>query len=164
MFYSFFSSLARSRNFSIIIFLASFSHQLWLMVFHLNLSDSKSPQVFRILLSILVNLNNVVVWMVLICPLISYFTSPLSKSLGTVPRALITIGIAITLIFHCFLCSLARSKYLSLSSLSLIVVCWNVKFSFLFIITKSGFLIWIWWSICFSKFKRLIMVCAYSIN
>ena len=34
------------------------------MVFHWTLSDSKSPQVSRILLSILTVLNNVVVWMV----------------------------------------------------------------------------------------------------
>ena len=34
------------------------------MVFHWSLSDSKSPQVSRILLSILAILNNVLVWMV----------------------------------------------------------------------------------------------------
>ena len=34
------------------------------MVFHWSLSDSKSPQVFRTLLSILAVFNNAVVWMV----------------------------------------------------------------------------------------------------
>ena len=34
------------------------------MVFHWSLSDSKSPQVSRILLSILAVFNNAVVWMV----------------------------------------------------------------------------------------------------
>ena len=33
------------------------------MVFHWNLSDNKSPQVLMTLLSILVDSNNVVVWM-----------------------------------------------------------------------------------------------------
>ena len=48
----------------IIITHESFSHQLTLMVFHWRLSDSKSPQVSRTLLSILAVFNNVVVWMV----------------------------------------------------------------------------------------------------
>ena len=48
----------------IIIIHYSFSHQRKLMVFHWRLSDSKSPQVFRTLLSILAVFNNAVVWMV----------------------------------------------------------------------------------------------------
>ena len=39
------------------------------MVFHWSLSDSKSPQVSKTLLSILAVLNNAVVWMVSIRPL-----------------------------------------------------------------------------------------------
>ena len=42
----------------------SFSHQLTLMVIHWSLSDSKSPQVSRTLLSILAVLNNALIWMV----------------------------------------------------------------------------------------------------
>ena len=49
-------------------------------VFHTNinwsLSDNDSLQVFRIFLRILANLNNGVVWMVSIHPLIFYFFSP----------------------------------------------------------------------------------------
>ena len=41
------------------LLLESFSHQIQLMVFHWSLSDSKSPQVSRTLLSILAVLNNV---------------------------------------------------------------------------------------------------------
>ena len=41
------------------------------MVIHWSLSDSKSPQVSRTLLNILVLLNNAVVWMVSTSPLIS---------------------------------------------------------------------------------------------
>ena len=49
----------------------NFSHQHSLMVFHCSLSDSKSPQISRTLLSILADLNNVVIWMVSTRPLIS---------------------------------------------------------------------------------------------
>ena len=40
---------------------SSFSHQRQQMVFHWSLSDSKSPQISRTLLSILADLNNAVV-------------------------------------------------------------------------------------------------------
>ena len=46
------------------------------MVFHWSLSDSKYPQVSRTLLSILADLNNAVIWMVAICPSISFQTPP----------------------------------------------------------------------------------------
>ena len=59
--------------------------------FHWHLSDSKSPQVSRNLLSIQAVLNNVVVWMVSIRPLISNFSSPFSYPLLAVPKAPITI-------------------------------------------------------------------------
>ena len=45
------------------------------MVFHWSLSDCKSLQVTRILLSILANVNNVTVWMVSTRPLISKSSS-----------------------------------------------------------------------------------------
>ena len=59
------------------------------MVFHWGLSDSKSPQVFRIFLSILAVLNNVVVWMVSTRPPISKSSSPFSNPLVTVPKSTI---------------------------------------------------------------------------
>ena len=49
------------------------------MVFHWGLSDSKSPQVSRTFLSILADLNNVVVWLVSTRPLISKFSSPFNN-------------------------------------------------------------------------------------
>ena len=91
----------------------SFSHQLTLMVFHWSLSDNKSPQVSRTLLSILAVLNNVVVWMVSTRPLISKSSSLFNNPLVTVPKAPITIGIIVTFKFHSFFNSLARSGYLS---------------------------------------------------
>ena len=72
------------------------------MVFHWSLSDSKSPQVSRTLLSILAVLNNVVVWMVSTQLLISESSSPFNNPLVTVPKAPITIGIIVTFMFHSF--------------------------------------------------------------
>ena len=46
--------------------------------FHWSLSDSKSPQVSRTLLSILTVLNNAVAWRVSICPPTSKSSSPFS--------------------------------------------------------------------------------------
>ena len=48
----------------------------------LGLSDNKSPQVSRTRLSILVDFNNAVVWMVSTCPLVSKFFSPYINSFG----------------------------------------------------------------------------------
>ena len=83
------------------------------MVFHWHLSDSKSLQISRTLLSILADLNNAVVWMVLICPPITNFLSKLS---GRIPSMLITIGITIIFIFHRSFSSQAKSTYLPLSA------------------------------------------------
>ena len=72
------------------------------MVFSWSLSDSKSPQVSRILLSILAVLTNVVVWMVSIRPPTSKSSSPFSNPLITVAKEPITIGIVVTFMFHSF--------------------------------------------------------------
>ena len=62
------------------------------MVFLWSLSDNKSPQVSRTLLSILAVLNNVVVWMVSTRPPTSKFSSPfiiiIIHSLELFPSAL----------------------------------------------------------------------------
>ena len=55
----------------IIKLLATFSHPLTLEVFHWSLSDSQSFQISRTLLSILIDLNTAVVWIVSNLPLIS---------------------------------------------------------------------------------------------
>ena len=72
------------------------------MVFYWSLSDSKSPQVFRILLSILAVVNNVVVWMVSTRPPNSKSSSPFYTPLVTLPNAPITTGIIVTFMFHSF--------------------------------------------------------------
>ena len=72
------------------------------MFFHLSLSDSKSPQVSRTLLSILAVPNNAVVWMVSTRPPNIKSSSPFNNPLVTVQKAPITIGIIITFMFFSF--------------------------------------------------------------
>ena len=95
------------------------------MVFYWSLSDSKSPQVSRTLLSILAVFNNAVVWMVSTRPPTSKSSIPFSNPLVTVPNAPITIGIIFTCMFHGFFSSLARSRYLSFFSLSFCFILWS---------------------------------------
>ena len=89
-------------------------------IVHWSLSDRKSPQVSRTLLSILANLNNAVVWIVSILPLIFNSSSSLFKPLGMVPSAPTTNGII--LMFHSFLISLTRPKYLFFISIVFISI------------------------------------------
>ena len=84
------------------------------MAFCWNLNDSKSPQVSRVLTSILVYLNNTQVGMVSTSPLIF-------KSLNIVPIAPITTDIAETFMYHSFLGSQARSRYMYIFFLSFIL-------------------------------------------
>ena len=88
------------------------------MIIHRRLSDSKSPQVSRILLSILAVFNNGVVWMVTT----SKSSRPFNNPLVTVPEVPITIGIIVTFMFHCFFNSLARSRYLSPFIIIIIII------------------------------------------
>ena len=133
------------------------------MVFHWSLSDSKSPQVSRTLLSILAVLNNAVVWMVSTRPPTSKSSSPFSNPLVTVPNAPITIGVIVICMFHSFFSSLARSKYLSFFSHSFCFILWSAGIAkstilqvlfFLLIIIKSGLLAGIRWSVCILKSHR----------
>ena len=95
------------------------------MVFHWNLSDSKSPQVSRTLLSILAVLNNAVVWMVSTRPPTSKSSRAFRNHFVTVPKAPITIGIIVTWMFHSFFNSLTRSRYLSFFSHSFSFSLWS---------------------------------------
>ena len=77
---------------------------LWLFweVSDKSLSDSKSPQVSRALLSILADHNKAVVWLVSTRPLISKSSSLYINPLVAVTRAPITLGITVTFMFHRF--------------------------------------------------------------
>ena len=133
------------------------------MVFHWSLSDSKSPQLSRVLLSILAILNNAVVWMVSTRPPTSKSSSPFSNPLVTVPNAPITIGIIVTCMFHSFFNSRARSRYLSFFSHSFSFILWsagtskstiiiiiiNIKFQWVF--SHQHWLVIFHWSLSDSK-------------
>ena len=97
------------------------------MVTHWSLSDSKSLQISRTLLSFLAVLNNAVVWMVSTHPFISKSTSHFINPLVTVSRAPITIGITYTFMFRRFFNSLARSRYLSFFLLSFNFTLWPAR-------------------------------------
>ena len=97
------------------------------MVFPWSLSDSKSPQVSKTLLSTLAVLHNEVVWMVSTRPPTSKSTSPFSNPLVSVPNKPITIGIIVTCMFHSFFNSLARSRYLSFFSHSSSFILWSAE-------------------------------------
>ena len=136
------------------------------MVFHWRLSDSKSPQVSRTLLSIVAILNIVVFWMVFTRPLISKSSRPFNNPLVTVLKAPMMIGIIVTFMFHVFFNSLARSRYLFFS-LSFSFILWSagiVKSTilqvlfFLMIIISSGLLAEIRWSVCMPKSHRSLWV------
>ena len=95
------------------------------MVFHWRLSDSKSPEVSRTLLSILAVFNDAVVWMVSTRLSTSKSSRPFHNPLVNVPKAPITIGIIVTCMFHSFFNSLAKSRYLSLFSHSFSFILWS---------------------------------------
>ena len=97
------------------------------MIFHWSLSDNESPQVSRILLTILAVLNNVVVWMVSTRPPTSKSSSPFNNPLVSVPKAPITIGIIVTFMLYSFFNSLARSKYVSFFSHSFNFILWSAR-------------------------------------
>ena len=138
-----------------------------MMVFHWILSDSKSPQASWTLLSILAVLNNAVVWMVSTRTLTSKSSSLFGNPLVTIPKAIITIGIIVTGMFHSFFNSLARSRYISFFSHSFSFILWSAETAkstilqvlfFLLIIIRSGLLAEIRWSVCMSKSNRSLCV------
>ena len=137
------------------------------MISHWSLSDNKSPQVSRTLLSILADLNYAVIWMVSTRPVISKSSSPCTNPLVTVPRAPITISIIVTFMFHSFFNPLTRSRYLSLSSHSFNFTLWSAETAksiilqvlfLLLVIIRSGCLAEICLSVCTSKSQRSLCV------
>ena len=127
------------------------------MVFHRGLSNSKSPQVSRTLLSILAVLSNAVIWIVYTRPPTSKSSRPFNNPLVIVPKAPIPIGTIVIFMFHSFFNSLARSRYLSFFSLSFRFIRWSawtakstilqILLFFLLIIIRSGLLAGIRWSV-----------------
>ena len=144
------------------------------MIFHWSLSDSKYPQVSGTLLCILADLNHAIVWMFSSCPVISKSSRPCTNPLVTVPRVLVINDITVSFMFHNFFNSQARSKYFyfffaffqlySVVSRDSKVHNLFGKFSFFFlfflvlIITRSGRLAEIRWSVCISKFHKSLCI------
>ena len=134
------------------------------MVFHWNLSDSKSPQISRIRLRILAVLGNAVIWIISSRPPTSKSSRPFYNPLVIMPKSSITIGTIVTFMFHSFFNSLAKSRYFSFFSHSFRFILWSAvtakstffKFSlfFLLIIIRSGLLAGIRWSVCMLKSHR----------
>ena len=118
------------------------------MVFRWSLSDSKSPQVSRTLLSILAVLNNAVIWMVSTRPPTSKSSSPFSNPLVTVPNAPITIGIIIIIII---VITSSCSSSISPGKIHKTAIFWVI-------ISRFGLLVWIRRSIWISKFRRILCV------
>ena len=141
------------------------------MVFHWSLSDSKS-QVSRTRLRILAVLSNAVVWIVSTRPPTSKSSRPFNNPLVIVPNTPITIDTIVTLMFHSFFNSLARSRYLFFS-LSFRFILWSagtVKSTilqilfFLLIIMRSSLLAGIRWSVCILKSHRSLCESFYYHN
>ena len=118
------------------------------MVFHWSLYDSKSPQVSRTLLSILVVLSNAVIWIVSTNPPTSKSSRPFNNHLVIVQKAPITNGTIVNFLFYCFFHSQGRGIYSSFHILS--VLLWSAATAkstifqipfFLLIITRSVLLL-----------------------
>ena len=134
---------------------------------HWRLSDSKSPQVSKTILSILAVFNNAVVWMVSTRPPTSKSSKPFNNFLVTVPKAPITMSMIVTFMFHSFFNSQARSFHI------LSVLFYGqpgqqsqqfCRFSFfLLIIIRSGLLAKNRWSVCILKSHRSLCV-SFSVT
>ena len=92
------------------------------MVFHWNLSDSKSLQISRTHLRTLAVPSNALIWIVSTRPPISKSFRPFNNPLVIVPKAPTTIGPIAIFMFHSFFNSLARSWYLSFFSHSFSII------------------------------------------
>ena len=125
------------------------------MVFPWSLSDSKSPQVSRTLLSILTILSNAVVWIVSTLPPTSKSTRPFNNPLVIVSKASITIGTIVTFMFHSFFNSLARSRYLSFFSHSFSFILWSAGTAKSTILLFLFFCCCCWLLLCLVFWPRL---------
>ena len=87
-------------------------------------SDWQSPQVSRTRLRILAVLSNAVIWIVSTRPPTSKSSRSFNNPLVIVPKAPITTGTIVTLMFHTFLNYLARSRYLSFFAHAFRFILW----------------------------------------
>ena len=135
----------------------------------ISLSNIKSFQAFRTLLSIQADLINAIVWMVSIRSPISKSLNPLYEPLGTASSVPFILVIIVTLMFHSFLCSLARSEvfffhfrfcfiFTSWSTGAVIFAIQQFLFFFFLISTRPSLLVRIRWFVCISKYQRILCI------
>ena len=125
------------------------------MVFNLSLTFSKSLRLSRTLLSILDNLNISLVWMVLILPLISSSSSLRSKLLGPFQLQLVSPSTSCSIFFY----SRARSKYFFAQvrqNVKIYKFVFFYSFFYFLIISRSGRLAEIKWSVCIWKSQKIL--------
>ena len=103
--------------------------------------------------------NNAVICIVFILPLVSNSASLFSKPLRTVRSASTTIGIGVSFIFYILAFFHFHSEVHRNSKIHQITSSF-----FLLISTRSGFLTRIEWSICISKFQRILFVSISMTN
>ena len=133
------------------------------MASHRSSSNSQSPQVSRILLSILADLNNAVVWMVSTHPLFSSGTScPWTNCTKSTNYNWYHSYFHVTQFFQ-FSSKVEVLIFLFAFFLFYPVVSWDSKVhksvsSFFFLLTRSGCLAEIRWSICISKSQRCLCI------
>ena len=139
------------------------------MVFHWSLSDTKTPEVSRNILSILAVFNNVVVWMVSTRLSNSKSFRPFNNPLACVAKALITIGTVVNLIFHSFFFQFSSKfkvlillfpffQFYSVVSRDSKVDNFANSLFFLLSIIRSGLLVEIRWSMFMPKPHRSLCV------
>ena len=113
---------------------ACFLHVRVLIVFQTWLSKSKSPQIFRTLLSILSDHNTAIVWMISMRPQILQFSRHLTKLFRTAPSVFSSLQLLLSLpsfttffffFFFFFFTFLARSTYSFLFSFSFTFTLWS---------------------------------------
>ena len=125
--------------------------QVFQTSYNWGISERKSPQVSRTLLSILGYFNSAVVWMVSILLLITSSPSLFSKFLEIVARTPTLIRIIVNFIFLSFFFNfLTRFVYLSSFSRSFAFIVWSSKWPVLF------FLTWIEGSVNILKFYKVL--------
>ena len=127
---------------------------------------SKSPQVFRSLLSILANLNNALVWMVsprtLICKSSKPLTNPLVHRLQIVsPSHSSSISFSVFLqgLWNCSFFSFLLILLCSLPPWQRpLFPCFSLFVFLLLTLIRPGCLAEIWWSVYMSKPERTLCV------
>ena len=119
-----------------------FSHRYLSERYHIYLNGSKFPLVSWNLLIIMGNFNNAAVWIVSVRPPISNFPTPIQRFEYRFKCANYNWYDNYTNIFS-FLCFLARSKYLSFFSFSLILNQWSTgMYCLIHVILHQNCTIW----------------------